>query len=96
MGREVPVTFAGGVREDVASLVARSDDEASAPDIAALKRRVAEQLVECKANPYLGEPMGSGRHPGLAGCRFRRLARSSLDCSMIWAGRRSPTETSSS
>lgn len=70
--RGVPVTFADGVRDDVASLVASADD-AGASELAALKRRIAELLVECKANPYLGELMGSGRHPELAGCRRVRF-----------------------
>jgi hypothetical protein len=70
---EVPVTFADGVRDDVASLVASADDDAGASELAALKRRIAELLVECKANPYLGEMMGSGRHPELAGCRRVRF-----------------------
>jgi hypothetical protein len=70
---EVPVTFADGVRDDVASLVASTDDEAGASELAALKRRIAELLVECKTNPYLGELMGSGRHPELAGCRRVRF-----------------------
>ena len=59
----MPVSFADGVRDDVASLVARADDDAGASELAALERRIAELLVECKANPYLGEVMGSGRHP---------------------------------
>jgi hypothetical protein len=71
--RGVPVTFADGVRDDVASLVASADDDAGASELAALKRRIAELLVECKANPYLGELMGSGRHPELAGCRRVRF-----------------------
>jgi hypothetical protein len=70
---EVPVTFADGVRDDVASLVASAEDEASASELDALKRRIAELLVESKANPYLGEMMGSGRHPELAGCRRVRF-----------------------
>lgn len=70
---EVPVTFADGVRDDVASLVASADDDAGASELAALKRRIAELLVECRANPYLGEMMGSGRHPELAGCRRVRF-----------------------
>ncbi|MGA9875819.1 MAG: hypothetical protein WBQ21_08420 [Solirubrobacteraceae bacterium] len=69
--RGVPVTFADGVRDDVASLVTGTDDEAS--ELLALKRRVAELLVECKANPYLGDMMGPGRHPELAGCRRVRF-----------------------
>ncbi|MFZ2051693.1 MAG: hypothetical protein WAU69_12285 [Solirubrobacteraceae bacterium] len=47
--RGVPVTFADGVRDDVASLVASADDDAGASELAALKRRIAELLVECKA-----------------------------------------------
>jgi hypothetical protein len=70
---EVPVTFADGVRDDVVSLVASTDDEAGASELAALKRRIAELLLECKANPYLGELMGSGRHPELAACRRVRF-----------------------
>jgi hypothetical protein len=69
----VPVTFADGVRDDVASLVASADDEAGASELLALKQRIAELLVECKANPYVGELMGSGRHPELAGCRRVRF-----------------------
>jgi hypothetical protein len=69
----VPVTFADGVRDDVASLVASTDDEAGASELLALKQRIAELLVECKANLYLGELMGSGRHPELAGCRRVRF-----------------------
>jgi len=69
----VPVTFADGVRDDVASLVAATDDKAGASELLALKQRIAELLVECKANPYAGEMMGSGRHPELAGCRRVRF-----------------------
>jgi hypothetical protein len=74
-GREVPVTFAEGVRADVASLIASltSDDEISSVEVDALKRRVAELLVECRANPYIGELMGAGRHPELADCRRVRF-----------------------
>lgn len=72
--RGVHVTFADGVRDDVASLVASANDEAGASElVAALKRRIAELVVECKANPYFGELMGSGRHPELAGCRRVRF-----------------------
>ncbi len=71
--RGVPVTFADGVHDDVASLVASTDDEAGASELDALKQRIAELLVECKANPYVGEMMGSGRHPELAGCRRVRF-----------------------
>lgn len=74
-GREVPVTFAEGVRDDVASLIASmtSDDEVGEAEVDALKRRIAELLVECKANPYSGELMGIGRHPELADCRRVRF-----------------------
>jgi hypothetical protein len=67
--REVHVTFADGVRDDVASLVASS----SANDTEALKRRIAELLLECRANPYIGELMGAGRHLELSGCRRVRF-----------------------
>ncbi|MGA9285038.1 MAG: hypothetical protein WBV85_06305 [Solirubrobacteraceae bacterium] len=69
-GREVPVTFTDGVRHDVTSLVASLTDEKAS---AALKRRIAELLVECNANPYVGELMSSGRHPELADCRRVRF-----------------------
>lgn len=39
----------------------------------ALKQRIAELLVECKGNPFLGEPMGPGLHPELANCRRVRF-----------------------
>jgi len=70
-GREVPVTFAEGVRDDVASLVKGLTSDSAEAD--ALKRRIAELLVECKGNPYVGELMGSGRHPELANCRRVRF-----------------------
>lgn len=69
-GREkVPVTFAKGVLDDVADLTATAaEDEAEA-----LKRRIAELLVECKGNPFLGELMGPGLHPELVNCRRVRF-----------------------
>lgn len=70
--REVRVTFADGVRDDVASLMA-SSASANDTEVEALKRRVAELLVECRTNPYVGELMGSGRHPELADCRRVRF-----------------------
>jgi hypothetical protein len=73
-GHEVPVTFADGVREDIASLVASAGREGvSESDIETLKRRIAELLVECRTNSYIGEMMGSGRHPELADCRRVRF-----------------------
>lgn len=69
-GREVPVTFTDGVLDDVASLAGSLTDEKASE---ALKRRIAELLVECKANPYVGELMGPGRHPELADCRRVRF-----------------------
>lgn len=34
---------------------------------------VAELLVECKGNPFVGELMGRGLHPELANCRRIRF-----------------------
>jgi hypothetical protein len=48
-------------------------DDVGDAEADALKRRVAELLVECKTNPYIGELMGSGRHPELAECRRVRF-----------------------
>ena len=73
--REVRVTFAEGVREDIASLTATSDEDDAARrvQIDALKRRIATLLLECKANPYTGDLMGPGRHVELAACRRVRF-----------------------
>jgi len=59
---EVPVTFAKGVLDDVAELTAASPsgEPEQAAEVEALKLRIAELLVECKANPFLGEAMGRG------------------------------------
>lgn len=72
---EVPVTFARGVVDDVAELTAASsgDDPGCAAEAEALKRRIAELLVECKGNPFIGELMGPGLHPELASCRRLRF-----------------------
>jgi hypothetical protein len=72
---EVPVTFAKGVLDDVAELTATSpsDEPEQTAEVEALKLRIAELLVECKANPFLGEPMGRGLHPELADCRRVRF-----------------------
>lgn len=69
------VTFAEGVREDIAGLVASSTagEKIGKPEVEALKLRIAELLVECRANPYIGELMGAGRHPELADCRRVRF-----------------------
>ena len=58
----VGVTFAKGVLDDVAELTtpAAGKDEAQA-----LKRRIAELLIECKGNPFIGELMGPGLIPSL-------------------------------
>jgi hypothetical protein len=71
----VRVTFAEGVREDIASLTAASEDDnpAHTAQIDALKRRIATLLLECKTNPYTGELMGPGRHVELADCRRVRF-----------------------
>ncbi len=72
---EVPVTFAKGVLDDVAEVTATAagDDQARKDEAEALKRRIAELLVECKDNPFIGEPMGAGLHPELADCRRVRF-----------------------
>lgn len=72
---EVSVTFAKGVLEDVEELTrtASEDEHAHKVEAEALKRRIAELLVECKANPFIGELMGRGLHPELAGCRRIRF-----------------------
>jgi hypothetical protein len=71
----VPVTFAKGVLDDVADLTATvaEDDQARKDEAEALKRRIAELLVECKGNPFIGEFMGPGLHPELANCRRVRF-----------------------
>ena len=76
---EVPITFAKGVLDDVAELTAASpsDEPERAAEIEALRVRIAELLVECKANPFLGEAMGRGLHPELADCRRVRFDVSS-------------------
>jgi hypothetical protein len=73
--REVRVTFAEGVREDIVSLTATSDEDDAERrvQIDALKRRIATLLLECKANPYTGELMGAGRHTELTDCRRVRF-----------------------
>jgi hypothetical protein len=72
---KVPVTFAKGVLDDVADLTATvaEDDQASKDEAEALKCRIAELLVECKGNPFIGEMMGRGLHPELANCRRVRF-----------------------
>ncbi len=72
---KVPVTFAKGVFDDVAELTATAtdDDQARKDEAEALKRRIAELLVECKGNPFIGELMGRGLHPELANCRRVRF-----------------------
>jgi hypothetical protein len=71
----VGVTFAKGVLEDVAELTATAteDDQAGKDTADALKLRIAELLVECKGNPFIGELMGPGLHPELANCRRVRF-----------------------
>jgi Txe/YoeB family toxin of Txe-Axe toxin-antitoxin module len=72
---EVPVAFAQGVLDDVAEVTATTaeDDQDRKDEAEALKRRIAELLVECKANPFIGEPMGAGLHPELTDCRRVRF-----------------------
>ncbi|HET7486131.1 MAG TPA: hypothetical protein VFJ64_12250 [Solirubrobacterales bacterium] len=72
---EVPVTFAKGLLDDVAELTATTaeDSQAIKDEAEALKLRIAELLVECKGNPFVGELMGPGLHPELADCRRVRF-----------------------
>ncbi len=71
----VGVTFAKGVLDDVAELTTVADDSGRADkdEAEALKRRIAELLVECKGNPFIGALMGRGLHPELANCRRVRF-----------------------
>lgn len=73
--REVPVTFAKGLLDDVADVTATTaeDDQGRKDEAGALKRRIAELLVECKDNAFIGELMGPGLHPELANCRRVRF-----------------------
>lgn len=72
---KVPVTFAKGVLDDVTELTATTnrDDHVGKDEAEALKQRIAELLVECKGNPFIGELMGRGLHPELANCRRVRF-----------------------
>jgi hypothetical protein len=69
------VSFAKGVLDDVAELTTVADDsgQADKDEAEALKRRIAELLVECKGNPFIGELMGRGLHPELENCRRVRF-----------------------
>jgi hypothetical protein len=71
----VGVTFAKGVLDDVAELTTMDtgSDQGAKDEAEALKRRIAELLVECKGNPFIGEVMGRGLHPELANCRRVRF-----------------------
>ena len=71
----VGVTFAKGVLDDIAELTTVADDSGRTDknEVEALKRRIAELLVECKDNPFIGELMGRGLHPELANCRRVRF-----------------------
>lgn len=77
----VDVTLAKGVLDDVAELTAApaEGDQTGKDEAEALKRRIAELLVECKGNPFLGELMGPGLHPELADCRRVRFDISTHD-----------------
>lgn len=68
----VPVTFAKGVLDDIADLTATTAG-ADKDEAEALKRRIAELLIDCKGNPFIGELMGAGLHPELAKCRRVRF-----------------------
>ena len=58
----VPVTFAEGLLDDVAEITATTaeDGQAMKDEAEALKLRIAELLVECKGNPFIGDLMGPG------------------------------------
>jgi hypothetical protein len=68
----VRVTFARGVSNDVAELTSSSDPSPSVESIA-LRRQIAQLLLDCERNPYVGEMMGEGKHPELAHCRRVRF-----------------------
>lgn len=72
---KVRVTFAKGVLDDVAELTATTaeSDRGEKDEAEALKRRIAELLVDCKGNPFIGELMGRGLHPELVNCRRVRF-----------------------
>jgi len=71
----VGVTFAKGVLDDVAELTTpvADSDQTGRNEAEALKRRIAELLVECNSNPFIGELMGPGLHSELANCRRVRF-----------------------
>lgn len=71
----VGVTFAKGVLDDVAELTATpaEGDQVDSEEANVLKHRIAELLIECKGNPFIGEWMGPGLHPELANCRRVRF-----------------------
>jgi len=71
----VQVTFAEGVKDEIAELTAISPDGAAVgrAEVEGLKRRIAALFLECQDNPYAGELMGPGRHPELADCRRVRF-----------------------
>lgn len=73
--RGVRVTFAEGVRADVADLVSKPAGRQREADayVEAIKRRIAELLLECQRSPYIGELMGKGRHRELEECRRVRF-----------------------
>jgi hypothetical protein len=77
----VDVTFAKGVLDDVAELTASAteSDQANKDEVEALKRRIAELLVECQGNPFIGELMGPGLHSELVNCRRVRFDISTHD-----------------
>src|SRR4051794_164616 len=71
----VKVELADGVKGDIAELTALPVEAGSAEqsEIEALKRSIAALFLECEANPYVGELMGTGRHSELADCRRVRF-----------------------
>lgn len=78
----LPVTFAEGVRDDIAGLIAIAAADPKVVDAAVeeLKRRIAGLLIECRDNPYLGElPLACRRTAVWAGRPpQRRRTRSAI------------------
>jgi len=72
-------TFEARRADDEADAIAAERIRSGAADrteggAEALKQRIADLLVECKGNPFLGELMGRGLHPELlANCRRVRF-----------------------
>lgn len=71
----VKVELVDGVKGDIAELTALSTEAGPAEraEVEALKRCISALYLECEANLYTGELMGTGRHSELADCRRVRF-----------------------